>query len=159
EEPDTPRRLQMRPAAGSRTTGGADPRRGRPADPSLRAPGLRARGGHRRVDRRPYPAKESPTMLSRTRPGDTKISPKSARRNDPRRGRRNARLTVERMEDRTLLSSFTVTITSDDGPGSLRQAILAANVTPSGPHQIEFNIPKSDAGYNATTGVWTIQPL
>ncbi len=53
---------------------------------------------------------------------------------------------------------FTVTTTADSGPGSLRQALTDA-YTPAPSHTINFNIPTSDAGYNSTTGVWTITPL
>lgn len=50
---------------------------------------------------------------------------------------------------------LTVTNTADSGPGSLRQAITDANANWS-IDRIEFNIPTTDAGYNATTGVYTI---
>jgi len=50
---------------------------------------------------------------------------------------------------------LTVTNTNDSGPGSLRQAITDANANWS-IDRIEFNIPTSDAGYNASTGVFTI---
>jgi hypothetical protein len=52
---------------------------------------------------------------------------------------RAARPQVERIEDRVLLATFTVTINHDNGddlnpvPGSLRQAILNANNTPNAP--------------------------
>src|SRR5262249_3175761 len=49
-----------------------------------------------------------------------------------------------------LVNTFTVTNTNDDGPGSLRQAILDANGMP-GADTIVFNIPVS--------GVQTIIPL
>src|SRR5262249_37971241 len=39
-------------------------------------------------------------------------------------------LACEPMEDRTLLTSFTVTTTADGVPGSLRHVIQAANSTP-----------------------------
>ena len=56
-------------------------------------------------------------------------------------------------------ATYTVTNSSDSGPGSLRQAILDANASAAVPHSIEFNIPKSDPGYQRSTpGVWTIQP-
>ncbi|MEI8202049.1 MAG: T9SS type A sorting domain-containing protein [Bacteroidota bacterium] len=55
-------------------------------------------------------------------------------------------------------NTFVVTTTSDSGSGSLRDAITNANGIP-GNHTISFNIPTTDAGYNATTGVWTITPL
>jgi parallel beta-helix repeat protein len=53
---------------------------------------------------------------------------------------------------------YTVTTTADSGPGSLRMAVINANASGSG-NTIQFNIPTSDAGYNASTGVWTITPL
>ena len=55
--------------------------------------------------------------------------------------------------------------TADSGPGSLRQAILDAdtvnifNQAGQIPITISFNIPTSDLGYNATTGVYSIQPI
>ena len=54
-------------------------------------------------------------------------------------------------------STFTVTSTNDSGNGSLRKAITDANITP-GNHSIVFNIPSSDANYNAAQGVWKITP-
>jgi hypothetical protein len=53
-------------------------------------------------------------------------------------------------------NTFTVTVTSDIGTGSLRQAIVAANQNP-GPDTIVFNIPVNDPGFNGT--VFTIKPL
>jgi uncharacterized repeat protein (TIGR01451 family) len=47
-------------------------------------------------------------------------------------------------------ATFTVTSASDSGPGSLRQAILDANVLGAGPHTIGFNI--------APGGLQTIRP-
>ena len=52
-------------------------------------------------------------------------------------------------------ATFTVTNTSDSGAGSLRQAILDANVSP-GPHTIEFDV--SGAGCDGS-GVCTITTL
>jgi hypothetical protein len=60
-----------------------------------------------------------------------------------------SKLTLEALEDRRLLSVFTVLNTSDAGPGSLRQAILDANVNP-GIDTIAFNVGGG--------GVQTIQP-
>jgi hypothetical protein len=57
-------------------------------------------------------------------------------------------LLLESLEDRTLLSVFTVTNTDDSGAGSLRQAILDANAA-SGTNSIAFAIDG--------TGVHTIQ--
>ena len=56
----------------------------------------------------------------------------------PRR-RHRAVLTVEPIEARTLLSTIAVTSTDDDGPNTLRQAILAANAD-STPATIDFNL-------------------
>src|SRR5947208_2059572 len=55
------------------------------------------------------------------------------------------RLRLENLEDRSLPAIFTVTDTNDDGPGSLRQAILDANaaVNVGGPDEIHFNIAGS----------------
>jgi hypothetical protein len=55
------------------------------------------------------------------------------------------------MEERTLLSTFTVTNTGDSGPGSLRQAILDSNAATGETNTVDFRIP----GH----GVQTIAPL
>jgi len=57
----------------------------------------------------------------------------------------------------TNASIITVTTTNDSLPGSLRQAIIEADSS-SHADTIQFNIPTSDPGFNADTGVWTIQP-
>jgi hypothetical protein len=62
--------------------------------------------------------------------------------------RRSSRPTLEALEDRTLMSTFTVINTLDSGPGSFRQAILDANAN-TGPNTIAFNIG---------SGVQTIVP-
>ena len=50
--------------------------------------------------------------------------------------------TAEPLEPRALLATFTVTTTADDGPGSLRQAMLDANVAPDPKYSIiQFAIP------------------
>ncbi len=54
---------------------------------------------------------------------------------------RQRRLFLEPLEDRSLLSTFTVLNTADAGPGSLRQAILDANASGAEPDLIDFNIP------------------
>src|SRR5262245_38640244 len=51
-----------------------------------------------------------------------------------------ARLSVERLEDRTVPSTFTVGNLADSGPGSLRQALLDANDNP-GADLIRFAFP------------------
>lgn len=56
----------------------------------------------------------------------------------------------------TIAATFTVTNTNTSGAGSLYDAINSANFAPSPPHNIIFNIPISDGGYNATQGVWII---
>ncbi len=84
---------------------------------------------------------------------------------------------VEVLEERQLLSTITVNTTADDTTAdttlSLREAIEVSNGTLAvsslspqeqaqvsgvvGPtNTIDFNIPTSDPGYNATTGTWTI---
>ena len=68
-----------------------------------------------------------------------------------RSARRRVRcLIAERLEDRTMLSTFTVSNTDDGGPGSLRQAIIAANDL-AGLDRIDFAMPGA--------GPFTIQPL
>ena len=50
-----------------------------------------------------------------------------------------------------------VTNTSNAGPGSLRQALLNANDPGYAAFDtVEFQIPETDANYNAETGVWSI---
>lgn len=58
----------------------------------------------------------------------------------------NLRPSVELLEDRRLLTTFVVNNTADDGPGSLRQAILLASVH-EGEESIVFNIPTSDPNF------------
>ena len=60
--------------------------------------------------------------------------------------RRACCLIAERLEDRTLLSTFSVSNTDDHGPGSLRQAIVDANDNANlggVPDEIDFDIPGS----------------
>jgi hypothetical protein len=94
----------------------------------------------------------------------------------PKSSRRRS-LQLETLEDRQLLASLTVNTTADSTSGnatlSLRQAIEVSNGTLAvsslstqqqaqvsgsvgATNTIDFNIPKTDPGYNATTGVWTI---
>jgi parallel beta-helix repeat protein len=49
----------------------------------------------------------------------------------------------------------TVNSTRDAGPGSLREALNAANRN-GGQATIAFDIPKADPGFDAETGTWTI---
>ena len=93
---------------------------------------------------------------------------KSRRRTQPR---------IDLLEDRQLLSTITVNTTADetaaDSTMSLREAIEVSDGTLSvsslstqekaqvsgavgSTNTIDFNIPTTDPGYNATTGVWTI---
>jgi hypothetical protein len=68
-------------------------------------------------------------------------------------------LTLELLEDRTVPSNSPLIVTNanNQGSGSLRQAIADANaLANTDPVQIQFNIPTTDAGYNATTGIFTI---
>lgn len=52
---------------------------------------------------------------------------------------------------------YVVTTTADGGAGSLRYALQMC-MTAAGPHTIRFNLPASDAGYDATSGTWVIRP-
>jgi uncharacterized repeat protein (TIGR01451 family) len=61
------------------------------------------------------------------------------------------------LEPTAWAATFTVTNTNDSGAGSLRQAILDANAN-AGTDTIEFDIPTSDPGCDATTGVCTVSP-
>ncbi|MFH1918378.1 MAG: hypothetical protein ABIP48_00610, partial [Planctomycetota bacterium] len=76
---------------------------------------------------------------------------RSSRRHRPAHRFTHARrLRLESLEKRCLLSTFTVTSTSDSGLGSLRQAILDANAN-AGADVIDFNIGGG--------GTQSIQPL
>lgn len=61
-------------------------------------------------------------------------------RNARRRQDRRRRFSVEMMEGRQMLSTFTVTSTADGGTGSLRAAITQSNQTP-GANTIDFAVP------------------
>jgi parallel beta-helix repeat protein len=56
-----------------------------------------------------------------------------------------------------MATNYVVTTTANSGAGSLRYALQMC-MTTAGPHSISFNIPTSDAGYDATKGVWVISP-
>ena len=93
-----------------------------------------------------------PESLLRTTPIKNYIS--LARPARSVRRRRARCLIAERLEDRTLLSTFTVSNTDDHGPGSLRQAIVDANDNANVggvPDEIDFDIPGS--------GLHVISPL
>src|SRR5262249_14390005 len=66
-----------------------------------------------------------------------------------------ARLSVERLEDRTVPSTFTVRNLADSGPGSLRQAILDANDRP-GADTIRFAPAARDGTIALTSGQLSI---
>ena len=70
--------------------------------------------------------------------------------------RRSFRPGFLHLEQRWLMATFVVTNTQDTGLGSLRGEIAQSNAATPGPNTIDFNIPTSDPGYNALTGVWTI---
>ena len=59
--------------------------------------------------------------------------------------------TAEPLERRFLFATFVVTSAADGGPGSLREAILAANAS-EGPDAIHFNLP-------APAAISPVQPL
>jgi Bacterial Ig-like domain (group 3) len=81
----------------------------------------------------------------------------------------DGRFGVFRADPETAADPFTVTTTADSGPGSLRQAILNANLATSGPINIKFQIPASDpnfvdddsglSGGDQAADVFVIQPL
>lgn len=56
------------------------------------------------------------------------------------------------------VATFTVTTTSDSGPGSFRQAIKDANAT-DGESRIVFDLPISDPGRDPVTGAFVFEPL
>lgn len=65
----------------------------------------------------------------------------------------------------SILATFIVNSTGDtndndisNGITTLREAITVANITP-GADRIDFNIPNTDPGFNATTNSFTILPL
>ena len=64
------------------------------------------------------------------------------RRHTRRGGSDRRSMLVEHLEDRAVPAVLLVTSTADDGPGTLRQAIIEANDT-TGPDCIEFDIPGS----------------
>ena len=97
--------------------------------------------------------------------------------NSALKSRRRKRFSVEALEGRQLLATLTVTTTADetaaDSTLSLREAIEVSDGTLAvsslssqeqalvsgavgSSNTIDFNIPNTDAGYNQTTGVWTI---
>ncbi|MDX1699082.1 MAG: right-handed parallel beta-helix repeat-containing protein [Melioribacteraceae bacterium] len=58
-----------------------------------------------------------------------------------------------------ILEEILVTNTNDSGPGSLRQAIYAANnFLHVQSNIIRFNIPKTDPGYDSNRNIWVIKP-
>jgi hypothetical protein len=60
------------------------------------------------------------------------------------------------MQHAVFAGVLVVTTTADTGTGSLHWAIACAQ-TP-GPDSIRFAIPRSDPGYSAAQGTWTIRP-
>jgi hypothetical protein len=73
----------------------------------------------------------------------------------PGRRPHNRRLGIEVLEDRTLPSTFTVLNFLDNGPGSLRQAILDANAQP-GADLIRFAPAARDGTVALTSGELSI---
>ena len=56
-------------------------------------------------------------------------------------------------------ANYTVTNTADSGEGSLRQAMTSATSNYMGSSNIYFNIPTTDANYNAETGTFSINVM
>src|SRR5262245_31681103 len=73
----------------------------------------------------------------------------------PRKRAAAALLSVERLEDRTVPSTFTVGNLVDNGAGSLRQAILDANALP-GADVIDFAPAARDGTITLTSGQLSI---
>ena len=72
---------------------------------------------------------------------------RTRRRVSTKRRAPSRHLSLEGLEDRSLLSPFTVLNLNDSGPGSLRAAVAAANATP-GANVIDFA-----AGLQGTIGL------
>jgi hypothetical protein len=68
-----------------------------------------------------------------------------------RRSSRTPAALIESLEDRLLLAVFTVTNTSDSGPGSLRAALQQSDASP-GIDTIAFNITSADKTIHASAG-------
>ena len=81
-----------------------------------------------------------PTLARRSRHHQASERITSRRHRRPRWDHRIV-LSFEWLEDRTVLSTFTVTSIADAGPGSLRQAILDSNAATGGTNTIDFQIP------------------
>jgi hypothetical protein len=64
-----------------------------------------------------------------------------------------SQLSVERLEDRTVPSTFMVHNLADSGLGSLRQAVLDANANP-GADLIRFASAARDGTITLTSGGW-----
>ena len=62
---------------------------------------------------------------------------------------------IESLESRTLLTTYTVSTTSDDGPGSLRQAILDSNADTTQANTIDFLLTPFAA---SAGGIFIISP-
>jgi len=78
------------------------------------------------------------------------IRPSPARRRLGKLTGQSRCLRFEALEDRQLLSTFTVTNATDGGPGSLRRAILDANADLARPTRINFNIAVGSIAEAAT---------
>ena len=63
------------------------------------------------------------------------------------------------LPNKIFATDYIVTNTADSGEGSLRQAITSASSNYIGSSNIYFNIPTTDANYNAEIGTFTINIL
>jgi parallel beta-helix repeat protein len=133
---------------------------------SAPAVGLRAGTRWFRIVPQAACSMETCTMLSPSR--RRLLNPIRQRANRNPRKKTLARLRLELLEPRLVLSPYVVTTTADSGPGSLRDAINQVNqdsvglyANAQGIDEIDFNITATSdtgGGFNATTGAATIQP-
>lgn len=99
------------------------------------------------MNRTPRKGTSVESQMAERRPGHAGLGSRSRRRNHRAAFRQ---LMIESLEGRSLLSTFSVVNTNDNGTGSLRWAIQQANANP-GADVVDFHIPGS--------GTHSIAPL